>query len=219
MDRNLWIIFFVTIAALLLGRIALYGPEQQTAVPPVPEALQNLLLAEPRPLAPFSLRDHNEQPLGLAQLKGEWSFIFFGYTHCPDICPTTLGTLKGVAKRLAQDPAIADSTRFLFVSLDPKRDTLPRLKEYTTFFHPAFLSATGERSELDGLLRQLGGIYMFEGDTSGSDYLLNHTASIALIDPQGRWVARFLPPLSAEKMHDGYVKIRNHLQPPLKDAK
>ena len=95
MNRNQLTFFIAIAAALLLVRIALYTPDTDKPVTELPQALQSLLLSEPRPLRDFALSDQNGQPLTLQQLKGKWTFIFFGYTHCPDICPTTLGTLKG----------------------------------------------------------------------------------------------------------------------------
>lgn len=215
MSRNLITLFLLTVAALLLVRISLYGPQegeeptQQSAEPPA--ELTNLLLPEPRPLKTFNLTDHTGQPLGLKQLKGQWSFVFFGYTHCPDICPTTLGILKGVAMRLEAEP-LPGRTQFLFISVDPKRDDIPHLKNYIDYFHKDFVAATGDRKGIDKLARQLGAIYMFEGDTDGDDYIVNHSASVVLIDPQGRWVARINPPHTVKQFHADYLQLRNYLK-------
>ena len=215
MNRSLIILFLVVAASLMLARIALYGPQvaneqsEKAAEPPV--ELQSLLLPEPRPLKPFSLTDHNGQPLGLDQLKGQWSFVFFGYTHCPDICPTTLGMLKGVAMRLEADP-LPGRTQFLFVSVDPKRDTIAHLADYIDYFHKDFFAATGERKAIDTLARQLGAIYMFEGDTEKDDYIVNHSAGVALIDPQGRWVARINPPHTVKQFHADYLQLRDYFK-------
>jgi protein SCO1/2 len=213
MKRNLITLFITIAAALLLARVALYGPQQgkKAQIEP-PAVLQNILLPEPRPLKPFVLNDHNSQSLGLEQLKGQWTFVFFGYTHCPDICPTTLGTLKGVANKLENQEEISGNTRFLFVSVDPKRDSLPYLKDYINYFHKEFVASTGERPEIDNLARQLGAIYMFEGDTERDDYIVNHSASVALIDPQGQWVARFNPPHTIKQLHSNYLQVRNYLK-------
>lgn len=211
MNRNLITLFVVIAAALMLARIALYGPGPGRPTIEPPEELESILLPEARPLTDFSLSDHNGQPLGIEQLKGKWHLLFFGYTHCPDICPTTLGMLKGVANKLQSQPELAADTRFLFISVDPKRDTLPHLREYIQFFDKGFLAATGQRKEIDTLARQLGAIYMFEGDTSRDDYIVNHTASVLLIDPQARWVARFNPPHTASKFSNDYQQLRNFL--------
>lgn len=213
MKRNLITLLVVIAATLLLASVALYTPQPKlTAAVEPPPALQALLLPEPRPLKSFALTDHNGKPLGLEQLKGQWSFLFFGYTHCPDICPTTLGMLKGVATKLEATPELNGDTRFLFVSVDPKRDTLPHLKEYIGYFHKDFVAATGERQAIDNLARQLGAVYMFEGDTERDDYIVNHSASVALVDPQGQWVARFNPPHTVKQFHSDYQQLRDYLK-------
>ncbi len=212
MNRNQLTLFMTLVAALAVVRIALYTPKPPTPYDNPPEALQELLLPEPRPLNEFALKDHNGQPLGLQQLKGKWNLVFFGYTHCPDICPTTLGMLSGVARKLQAQPEVMADTRFLFVSVDPKRDTLPHLKQYIEYFHKEFVAATGAREELDKLARRLGAIYMFEGDTDGDSYIVNHSASVALINPQGEWVARFNPPHTVKQFSSDYLQLRNYLQ-------
>jgi protein SCO1/2 len=212
MNRNQLIFFIAIVAALLVARIALYPPEAHKSIADAPPALRTLLLPETHRLSDFALSDHNGQPLTLQQLKGQWTFVFFGYTHCPDICPTTLGVLKGVARTLQDQPEIAADTRFLFVSVDPKRDTLPHLKEYISYFNKDFIAVTGERQEIDKLAHDTGAIYMFDGDTGGDDYIVNHSASVALIDPQGHWVARFNPPHTVSKLSSNYLQLRNYLQ-------
>ncbi len=212
MNRKLIPLFILIAAGLLLSRIALYAPQADKAVAEPPTALQPLLLPEPRLLKAFSLTDHNGQPLDLEQLKGQWTLVFFGYTHCPDICPTTLGILKGLVSKLKEQAEISADTRILFVSVDPKRDTLPHLKEYINYFHKEFIAATGERQEIDKLARSLGAIYMFDGDTEGADYIVNHSASVALIDPRGEWVARFNPPLTVSNFSSDYLQLRDYLQ-------
>ncbi len=215
MNRNLLTAFIIIAAGLLLARIALYSPEQEaeqvSAPSKTPAALQNLLLPESSPLRAFGLTDHDGQPLGLEQLKGQWTFVFFGYTHCPDICPTTLGMLKGVAMRLGTEP-LPDDTRFLFVSVDPKRDTIPHLKDYIEYFHKDFIAATGQREAINTLSRQLGAMYMFEGDTEGDEYIVNHSASVALVNPQGEWVARFNPPHTVKQFHSDYLLLRDYFK-------
>jgi protein SCO1/2 len=212
-SQNIKLSLTIILLLLLLGVALLWPtPQQPTATRPIPEALRPLLLSEARPLTAFSLQDHDGTPFTLEQLHGNWNLIFFGYTHCPDVCPTTLGMLKGVMKRLEEQPEISADTRVIFVSVDPKRDTLPHLKEYIGYFHPDFTATTGTRQELDNLARQLGAMYLFDGDTTGSDYIVNHSASVALIDSQGQWVARFNPPHTASKFSSDYLQIRNYLQ-------
>jgi protein SCO1/2 len=171
------------------------------------------LLPEARPLEPFRLAGPENKSFTNEQLKGHWSVLFFGYTHCPDICPTTLSTLRGVADRLQQGPADYADTQFVFISVDPQRDSLDHLREYVRYFHPDFIAATGEKAQLDNLVRQLRAVYMFDGDTTGEDYVVNHSASIAVVDPQGRWVARFNPPHQAARMAEQFRRLRDFYQP------
>lgn len=205
----------ITLTAAILAVAALAALVLEVARPqqpprPIPAVLNAVLLPEPRPLSDFSLTDMNGKPFDLSRLQGKWSFLFFGYTHCPDICPTTLATLKGTARKLQQPPEVYRDTQFLFISVDPKRDSPAHLREYVGYFHPDFLAATGDKAHIDALARQVGAIYMFDGDTSGDDYIVNHSATIVLIDPEGRWVGRFNPPHSATKIADDFRAVRNY---------
>jgi len=198
------------LAVATLAALVLVVARPQQPPRPIPQALNAVLLPEPRPLSDFSLTDMNGKPFDLSRLQGKWSFLFFGYTHCPDICPTTLATLKGTARKLQQHPEVYRDTQFLFISVDPKRDSPAHLREYVGYFHPDFLAATGDKTHIDALARQVGAIYMFDGDTSGDDYIVNHSATIVLIDPEGRWVGRFNPPHSATKIADDFRAVRDY---------
>ncbi len=198
------------IALAALSVLVLYVALPRPPMRPVPPELGNILLPEARSLTPFSLTDMNGKPFDLQRLQGKWSFIFFGYTHCPDICPTTLSTLKGSARQLQQSEGNYQGVQFVFISVDPKRDSLEQLKEYVGYFHPDFLAATGDKAQIDALARQVGAIYMFDGDTASEDYIVNHSASIVLIDPQARWVARFNPPHRAAAIADDFRRIRDY---------
>jgi protein SCO1/2 len=179
---------------------------------PLPKELVSIVLPEARALEPFQLTDIEQKPFDRERLKGKWSLLFFGYTHCPDICPTTLTSLRLMARQLQQTPDYYQDLQVVFISVDPGRDSLPHLKEYVSYFHPDFLAATGKKTQIDKLARQLGAVYMFDGDTNTDDYIVNHSASIALIDPQGRWVARFNPPHKASKMADDFRRLRDYYQ-------
>ncbi len=198
--------------ALGLGIAAgvLFWPRSGALLPPAELAAP--LLPEPRTITPFQLTAQDGTVLDASRLRGKWSLVFIGYTHCPDVCPTTLNTLAGTAKQLQASPEGLDHTQFVFVSVDPKRDSPTHLKDYLGFFHPAFLGATGEREQIDRLVRQLGAIYMFEGDTSSDNYIVNHSATLYLIDPQGRFYARLQPPHEPAQITDLLTRIRRHYE-------
>jgi protein SCO1/2 len=177
-----------------------------------PAGLEMALLPEPRALDDFQLVGPGEKPYTLDQLRGHWSVLFFGYTHCPDICPTTLATLKQFSKALDKDhPELAADTRFVFVSVDPKRDNPEQLQKYVNYFDPDFTGITGQKVGIDQLANQVGAAYLFEGDTSSEDYIVNHSATLYLIDPQGRYVARLFPPHTPDELLTKYERIRAFL--------
>jgi protein SCO1/2 len=163
-----------------------------------------------REIQPFELIDHHSAAFDQAALQHHWSFVFFGYTYCPDVCPTTLSILNGVAQRLQDVDA---DVRFVMVTVDPERDTPERLAEYVTYFNGDFLGVTGSDEGLTQLTRQLGILYNRvepEGDAAG--YLMDHTAGVFLFDPDGRYHAVFTPPLSADKLAGDFRKMLQDYQ-------
>lgn len=164
--------------------------------PPVPvETASATRFPVARALQPFALVDHRGARFDNQALQGHWTFLFFGYTHCPDVCPTTLSVLNSVAQRLADTPA---AVQFAFVSVDPVRDTPEQLARFVKYFNGDFIGVTGEPDAIEQLTRQLGVVFMQVGNATNPDsYLVDHTASVFLIDPDGRYHAVFTPPLDA----------------------
>jgi protein SCO1/2 len=158
-----------------------------------------------REVQPFELVDHNNVVFNNASLQQRWSFMFFGYTYCPDVCPTTLSVLNSVAQRL-QDLDV--DVRFIMVTVDPERDTPERLAEFVTYFNGDFIGVTGTDEGLEQLTRQLGILHVRVQPEPGSEgYLMDHTAAVFLFDPDGRYHAVFSPPLSAEKIAGDFRKM------------
>lgn len=191
----------VAVLALLAG-IWFYVQGPGTARQPI--AVPGMLWPNPKPLTAFQLNDQHGQPFGLEQLKGHWSFLFFGYTHCPDVCPTTLSVL-GRVSALQQ---AHDDIQYVFVSVDPERDTPQHLTEYLAYFNPAFVGLTGSEAYLQSLTRQLGIVY-FTGD-KGADgqYEVDHTASVLLVDPGARLVGVFSAPHDAADISERFDQMR-----------
>ncbi|MGY3866478.1 SCO family protein [Aeromonas bivalvium] len=142
-----------------------------------------------RDLGPFSLVDADGQPFTPANLKGHWSFLFVGYTFCPDVCPTTLADLRSVYPELRKLDA---RSQVVFISADPQRDTPERLKSYVAFFQPDFKAATAPHGALFPFVRNLGLIYSI-AEQGEKDYLIDHSASIVLVNPEGQLQAIFRP--------------------------
>lgn len=142
-----------------------------------------------RDLGSFSLTDADGQPFTPANLKGHWSFLFVGYTFCPDVCPTTLADLRSIYPELKKRD---ERSQVVFISADPQRDTPARLKSYVAFFQPDFKAATAPHGALFPFVRNLGLIYSI-ADQGEKDYLIDHSASIVLVNPEGQLQAIFRP--------------------------
>ena len=165
-----------------------------SSAPESPSLAAAVLYPAPRALPEFTLSRSDGGSLTLADWKGHWTVVFFGFTHCPDICPTTLATFKQVWQRL--DPEVARSVRFDFISVDPARDTPEQLARYVGYFSPDFVAATGSDEELTRLTRALGLVYARTEPENGT-YSVDHSASVVIIDPLGRQVGLFRPPFES----------------------
>jgi protein SCO1/2 len=195
------------------GLIAWYTVSTQTSSAPVAEPVkleQAMLLPELRPLKPFSLTTHKGASFDNQSLLGQWTFMSFGYTHCPDICPTTMALFSEMHNSI-QTQQSEQPYQVTFVSVDPERDTLDRLSEYVTYFDPSFVGATGPEEALQALTKPLGILYKrVETKDSAMGYVMDHSASIVLVDPQGQFHAYFSPPHDAEKMAHDFIALSSN---------
>lgn len=149
---------------------------------------------EPRVISEFSMTDHLGHPASLSNLQGGWSLVFFGFTTCPDVCPTTLSVLNDAIRPLKDAPAV------VMVSVDPDRDTPERLARYVPAFNPNFIGYTGSFDETVKLAEQLNIAFgKVPGNVPGS-YLVDHSASLVLIDPNGQYVGFIKAPHNASKI-------------------
>lgn len=154
------------------------------------------VLPEPRALPEFALRDHHGRAFGPGRLAGQWTLVFAGFTHCPDICPATLAMLAGLDERLQAEGV---ELEMLFASVDPERDDPATLAGYVTHFSPRMTGVTGDKAELDSLMSGLGFAYI-KVPLGGGNYTVDHSAALALIDPGGRVAAYFTPPLRPDAL-------------------
>ncbi len=176
------------IAALVLLAAAIAGTLTALTYHSTPD-VEALVFEPPRAIEPFQLTDQDQHPFGLLQLQQHWTLMFVGYTYCPDICPTTLAKLAGIYPQLLQQ---IPNLQVVMVSADPQRDHSERLREYVHYFNPAFIGVTGEHAALLPFTRTLGLVYAMT-DAERQDYLIDHSASLVLIDSQGRHRASFKP--------------------------
>jgi protein SCO1/2 len=153
---------------------------------------------------PFRLVDHNGNTVSDADLKGKPFLVFFGFTHCPDICPTTLFEVSEILGKLGKD---ADGVNALFVTVDPERDTKEKLKDYLSSFHPRLRALTGDTASIAAMEKTYR-VYSKKVPLDGGGYTMDHTALVYLMDKQGRFVAPFNMKL---KPDDAAAELRKYL--------
>lgn len=161
---------------------------------------------EAKELPDFELKDHHGNEFTKENLKGQWSFIFFGFTHCPDVCPTTLSLLNQV-DQILKNKADVNVPKMIFISVDPERDTIEQLADYVTYFNTEFLGVTGSVQNLQDLTTPLGVAFGSKGDGEGEDYEVFHSSRIMLIDPGARLKALFSFPHNINNIATDYIKI------------
>ena len=162
-----------------------------------PRAMRSALLyPAPREIPAFQLSRADGGTLRQQDWRGKWNLVFFGFTHCPDVCPTALGVLKQVRANLVE-AKLGDRVGMTFISVDPERDTPEQLKRYAAYFSPDLVAATGSDAELTALTRGLGLLYVRTPPAADGSYNVDHSASVVIVDPQGRMAGQFRPPLDA----------------------
>jgi protein SCO1/2 len=132
----------------------------------------------------LALTDHNGRAVSLETFRGKLVVLFFGYTHCPDVCPTTLSDMAQALKLM--EPGIAGKVQVLFVSVDPERDTLETLKAYVPYFHPSFLGLHGTPEQVEAAAREFKVVYRKHVEPGATGYLVDHSAGSYVLDASGR---------------------------------
>jgi protein SCO1 len=169
--------------------------------------LTGTVLDKPKPIHDFNLKKTDGSSFTTQSFKNHWTLLFFGFTRCGYVCPTSLAALKQVYETV-QPP----KPQVIFVSIDPDRDDLARIQHYVTSFNKNFIGATGSKAELNTLTSQLGILYMKivpakEKGKASTNYDIDHSGSILLVDPEGNLIAVFSMPHHAESIASDYQVI------------
>jgi len=204
--NKFFIVILAVAAALVVGAFSF----KQLTKLPLPE--HALYYQQPREVKAFALTDHKGQVFGKDQLRGKWSLVFFGYTSCPDVCPTTLQNLGFIYDDLK---AVAKNSQVLLVTVDPLRDTQEKLSQYIAYFNPEFIALRAGHEVLFPFARNMGLMYSISEDKE--DYLVDHSASLVLINPDGKITAIFkpeqavgkVPSIDSDKLLSDFQKIVN----------
>lgn len=199
--RTALVIVFI---AALAGAATAWLSMPRRAARPVLE--QATLLDTARPLPDFTLTDNQGRDYRRQDLRGHWTLMFFGFTNCPDVCPTTLAALADVRRQLKDLPP-GDIPAVAFVSVDPARDTPAALGRYVAHFDPQFLGVTGKAEAMDALTRILGVAVSVGAADDNGNYTVDHTAAIFLIDTDAAMRAVFGGPHVASVIARDYRSI------------
>jgi len=196
----------LSIAALFIGALAytLLNPPAMTM-----EELRNhggYMFEKGRIMQEFELVDDNNETFNNKRLEGKWSIVFFGFTHCPDICPTTLAQLSDFYRAMPQD--MLSNTQVIMVSADPERDTPEVLNSYVRYFHPDFVGVTGEFFAVHRFATQLNTTFRKVVDESTDDYQVDHGANLVLINPYGHFQGFIKPPFDGASLQLNYSSMR-----------
>lgn len=163
------------------------------------------LMDPPRDFGEFALLDHRGEAFTPASLEGRWTLIFFGFTYCPDVCPTTMAFLDRFVGEL--EGTEAEDTSVVMISVDPARDTVEQLASYVPFFNEDFTGVTGEFLDLFRLATGLNTPFRKVAG-QGDDYQVDHSANVVLINPRGHYHGFFKAPLDLAKMKVTYRAVR-----------
>ncbi len=199
----------VLLGAGLVGLVALQrSGGLPTAAPATPGPGDVVVFDDPQPAPPLALSDQDGQPFTLESLRGRPVLLFFGYTHCPDVCPTTIGTVTEV---LAE---VGDGPRAVFTSIDPERDDVAAMKSYLQYLHPAFMALTGSPADIRTMADAWGVKYAKIETGSAGGYAMAHTADAYLVDAQGRLRAIFPFGTEAAVIAEHVEKLLAETPPP-----
>jgi protein SCO1/2 len=199
-SKLLSFVFLCALAAAGIVAAIIWSPK-----PPLALA-SGTILAPARPLADFSLIDNQGRIFGSANLRGHWSLMFFGYTDCPDYCPTTLTTLAAVEKQLRAAKIVAPP-QVIFVSVDAKRDTPAQLNQFVPNFDPEFIGLTAASQPAIEALAKKWGIAVNIQYAANGNYIVDHSAEIFVIDPAGNLAAILTGPFTVDALQSDYWRI------------
>jgi protein SCO1/2 len=159
----------------------------------------------PRNIGDFKLLDHRDTPFGPGRLVGRWTLVFFGFTACPDVCPTTLSFLNEFMGQL--EGTEAEDTAVVMITVDPARDTVKQLAGYVPYFNPDFIGVTGEFMEIHKLATALNTPFR-KVPGQGENYQVDHSSNVVLINPRGDYHGFFRAPLDMAKLKVTYRSAR-----------
>lgn len=174
-----------------------------------PEFEKLIVLPHSKPLVPTEFTTHTGQPFPSSQFAGKWSLLFFGFTHCPDICPTTLHTLAQVKKSLLAKGQW-EHFQVMMISVDPRRDTPERLAQYVPFFDQEFIGLTAAEKPLTEFAKKLGILFVAREADAHGNYDVDHSAALILLNPQGQMAGVISAPHKVDEIASDLSKLARY---------
>lgn len=202
----------VMLSLLFIGGVAIAGSFVLRGEARIPNELKGIALSKPVPLDRRTFMSTNGEAVFPVPSRRKWTFLVVGYAHCPDICPFILENLAEVETQMLKSVPKAKLPRFVFLSVDPLRDTTDFLKNYVKHFSDRLVGMTGDAASIDGLTQQIGAFYRLGKPDSEGFYPVDHSGEVFLIDPTGRLFAKFKPPLDADETVDRFLGLTAHFQ-------
>ena len=179
-----------------------------------PASIQGAIYPKAKILSDFSLIDQNSKKITRSDFINHWSLIFVGYTHCPDVCPTTMTVMNQVNEFMQQQQI--QPPRIVFLSIDPERDTAEILKSYVAYFNEDFIGLTGSIDEVSKLSQQLNAVFRKAAGASGQitdeDYLMDHSSALMLINPEGNLQSILTAPHTPANIIDSIIKSQVYFE-------
>ena len=207
MTRTHKIALVIAATLTLLVGLVLFQAARQAASHPDKGALNAagiILLPQSRAWPNLPLLDQHGEVLPVSRLQGKWTLVFFGYTFCPDICPTTLAELRQLLGSLPAEQR--QQVQVLMVSVDPQRDTPQQLRDYLAYFDPDYIGLTGQLDDIQQLANALS-IPFIPGDSSQENYTVDHSGNLALLGPDGRQQGFIRAPLNLAQLQQQLPKL------------
>ena len=195
--KNLYFVLFIVTAVIALTILV-------EIVFRRPYSFHGTVINPPLPLTDFALQTANEEVFRLSEQKGKIVLLFFGYTSCPDVCPTTLATFKQVYERLGDD---AQKIKFVMITADPERDTPDKVAEYAARFNPEFIGLSGDIAKREAIWKELGVFVEKQDSGSAAGYLVSHTSSVYVLDQSGDLIMTFPYGTSATDMVNDLTQL------------
>ena len=193
----------VAVSAIAIGLFAQSGWKAKAKAP---QLIKGIMLPNTKPLVDVDFTDHNGQPFGSDKFNGKWSVLFFGFTNCPDVCPTTMQTMKQVKQKVA-DAGLWSKFQLIMVSVDPERDTTERLKQYVPYFDPEFIGLSAAVEQTAAFAKNLGILFFKSEATESGSYDVEHGAALILVNPNGQYSGVFSGPHKVDEISQDLIKI------------